>query len=251
MLHTHRSDSRLRAESLAQAAVWVSLSDTMHSPCEHFLDGTDLHKIVLSYVLDPLIMTTLCAVAPNWEGRCFDKTSWLDKVVRCAARVLQACRPRCVESLSKLDICKVYRHTSLDGSILRPTNGAIGVTMAVVEATTSAARHPGRNTQPRRARLEGHDVAALSRPVVTYRVGCASLRHTTASARIRGPSAQRVLRLDEHEGCLRAYHIDDKSILCVRFAGKLSACRLRPIEVSLLWNLRWPCLLLFEFAHLA
>ena len=26
-------------------------------------------------------MTTLCAVAKHWEGRCFDKASWLDNVV--------------------------------------------------------------------------------------------------------------------------------------------------------------------------
>ena len=37
--------------------------------------------MILSYTLDPLIMSTLCAVAMNWEGRCFDEASWLDTVV--------------------------------------------------------------------------------------------------------------------------------------------------------------------------
>ena len=53
----------------------------MHSLCKRVLDGIDLHEIVLSYVLDPLVMTTLCAVAQNWKGRCFDEASWLDTVV--------------------------------------------------------------------------------------------------------------------------------------------------------------------------
>ena len=52
----------------------------MHSPYIHRI-GHDLHKMILSYTLDPLIMSILCAVATNWEGRCFDEASWLDTVV--------------------------------------------------------------------------------------------------------------------------------------------------------------------------
>ena len=53
----------------------------MHSLLERVLNGSDLYKIILSHVLDPLVMSTLCAVAKSWEGHCFDKASWLDTVV--------------------------------------------------------------------------------------------------------------------------------------------------------------------------
>lgn len=52
----------------------------MNTSCKRVFDAPDLHKIILSYVLNPLIMTTLCPVAQNW-GVCFDKASWMDNVV--------------------------------------------------------------------------------------------------------------------------------------------------------------------------
>ena len=77
----HHMGTQLLAESVAQADVGIVLNITMPSPCHRVLDCTDAHKIVLSYALDPLVMSTLCAVAKNWEGRCFDEVSWLDTVV--------------------------------------------------------------------------------------------------------------------------------------------------------------------------
>ena len=53
----------------------------MLSSCKRVLHDNALHNLILSYVLDPLIMTMLCAVAQHWQRRCFDEASWLDNVV--------------------------------------------------------------------------------------------------------------------------------------------------------------------------
>jgi hypothetical protein len=45
------------------------------------LNGFDLHEVILSHVLDPLLMSTLCAVSKNWDGTCFHEGSWQGTMV--------------------------------------------------------------------------------------------------------------------------------------------------------------------------
>ena len=59
----------------------LPLGAAMHSPRKRVLNGFDLHKVILSYVMDPLLMSTLCPVARNWEGLCFHEDSWQGTMV--------------------------------------------------------------------------------------------------------------------------------------------------------------------------
>ena len=53
----------------------------MTSTHNRVFDGFDLHEVILSYVLHPLLMSTLCPVARIWDDHCFHEGSWQGTVV--------------------------------------------------------------------------------------------------------------------------------------------------------------------------
>jgi hypothetical protein len=44
-------------------------------------NGSDLHSRILSYILDPRIMTRICSVSNCWHSCCFDQAAWLGTII--------------------------------------------------------------------------------------------------------------------------------------------------------------------------
>lgn len=53
----------------------------MNSIYHVVLNGFDLHDLIMSYVLDPLIMSSLCSVSKKWDGCCLHEGSWQGTMV--------------------------------------------------------------------------------------------------------------------------------------------------------------------------
>ena len=64
-----------------QAQAFPPMDAAMNSTHNRVLNGFELHDAILSYVLDPLLMSTLCPVAKTWDDPCFHEGSWQGTVV--------------------------------------------------------------------------------------------------------------------------------------------------------------------------
>ena len=71
----------LACGTVVQAGSSSLLGTAMTSLCARVLNGFDLHEVILSYVLDPLLMSTLCPVSKHWDGPCFHEGSWQGTMV--------------------------------------------------------------------------------------------------------------------------------------------------------------------------